>query len=333
MKTTAIGVENLCVPCYAFCKYCLLSSCKKATGVDYERGKRFARRLRNELEEVRPDLRFFYYIGYCMDTLDLTDYIRFSQEIESPSGRFLQLNGLALRDEKETERLIQTVRDEGVERIDLTFYGVRDYHDHFAGRAGDFDFLLRILNAANRVGLRADVSFPLTRENVNQADELLDVLSAYQLNNVFIFLPHSKGRGRALNDQRLSKAEFDGMSDRVKSHFSKVRYQTEAQWLRENAWPQTEERTLTLCLTPDNIERLEAMTAEEIVAYLECLDDVYYSAVPSMAELAQMYGDGTSDRLFRIRDLYLKWQQMYLREHGTEIYDMNEESHHFSVHT
>lgn len=331
MKTTAIGVENLCVPCHASCKYCLLSSCRKATGVDYERGKQFARRFRNALGQARPDLRFFYYIGYCMDTPDLTDYIRFSQKIGSPAGRFLQLNGLAFRDEAETGRLIRSVYEEGVERIDLTFYGTREYHDHFAGRTGDFDFLLRLLSAANQVGLRADISVPLTRENMGQTEELLDRLSAYQLNSIFIFLPHSKGRGRVLDDLRLTKAEFETLSGRVKFHFSKVRYQTEAQWLRENTWPRAEARTLTLCLTPDNIEMLESMSAEEIVTYLERLDDAYYSAVPSLAELARMYGDKTGDRLFRIRDLHLKWQQMYLREHGAELYDMNEESHHFSV--
>lgn len=330
MKTTAIGIENLCVPCRAACKYCLLSSCQRATGVGYGRGREFARRFYEELKKKRPDLGFFYYIGYCMDTPDLGDYIRFCQETGSPSGRFLQLNGLSFRDEGETERFLQMVKSEGVERFDLTFYGTRDYHDRFAGRAGDFDFLLRILSAASRVGLTAEASLPLTEENLSQADELLEMLEPYGLGATRIFLPHSKGRGRVLNDARLTKAEFDGLSEGVRARFSRLPHRTEGEWMAAGEWPTPDSRTLILCLTQDNIKMLGALSVEEIVCYLEGLDDEYYAAVPPIGELAERYGDKGSDRVYRLRDLHLKWQQMYLADHPG-IYDMNEESHHFSV--
>lgn len=330
MKTAALGIENLCVPCHASCKYCLLSSCRSATGVSYERGKAFARRVYEEVQARCPELKLFYYIGYCMDTPHLTDYIRFCREIGSPSGRFLQFNGLSLRDERETAELVESVAREGVERIDLTFYGTREYHDRFAGRPGDFDFLLRILREANAVGLTADVSLPLTRENAAQADELLDLLDEYRVGNTFVFLPHSKGRGAVLNGQRLTRAEFDRLSPRVKAHFSKVPYRTEGEWIRSGEWPEPEQRTLTLCLTPDNIDRLESMPVEEILLYLEGLDDKFASQVPAAGVLAERFGVPDGEELFRLRDLLLLWQQRYLQEHP-EIYDMNDESHHFSV--
>lgn len=330
MKTTSIGIENLCVPCHASCRYCLLCSCRKATGVSYRRGRDFARRVYEELGAKRPDLHLFYYIGYCMDTPDLTDYIRFSREIGSPAGRFLQFNGLAFRSGEETEKLIRLVKAEGVESIDLTFYGTREYHDRFAGRAGDFAFLLDILVAANRGGLRADVSLPLTRESLGQTDKLLNVLDGYEVGRKFIFLPHSKGRGRVLDGQRLTREEFDGLSRRVKDCFSKAAYLSEREWLERAEWEQPEGRSLTLCLTPDNIEKLETMPVEELVAYLEGLDDQYYAQVPAIAELAARYGDKHGRQMFRIRDLHLKWQQMYLADHPG-LYDMNDETHHFSV--
>lgn len=330
MKTAALGIENLCVPCRAFCRYCLLSSCGKTPGVDYERGKKFARRLWEEAAVKRSDLRVFHYIGYCMDTPDLADYIRFSREIGSPAGKFLQFNGLALRDERETEELIRMVREEGVESIDLTFYGTREYHDRFAGRPGDFDFLLRVLSAANRAGLRCDVSLPLIRENLAQGEGLLDILAGYEVGNVFAFLPHGKGRGRLLEEQRLTRAEFDSMSDRLRARFSRVPYLTEGEWIRRGEWPEAERRTLTLCLTPDNIDRLESMDLEEILLYLERLDDEFYTKIPSDGALAERYGDKTGERMFRLRDLRLKWQQLYLADHPG-IFDMNDEGHHFSV--
>lgn len=332
MKTASIGVENLCVPCRAACRYCLLSSCGRATGVSYDKGKSFAARFLSELREKRPDLGSYYYIGYCMDAPDLADYIRFCRETGSPSAKFLQFNGLSLRDERETAELVGMVKAEGVETIDLTFYGTRDYHDRFSGRAGDFDFLLRILAAANRERLAVTASIPLIRENMGQMEELLDTLLAHGLGAFTIFLPHSKGRGGALDGQRLTKREFDTLSDRVKAHFIKARCQTEGEWLRENVWPEPEQRTLTLCLTEENIGRLEAMPAEDIVRFLEELDDNYRAQVPPLAELARLYGNREGERLFRLRDLHLSWQQRYLREH-LGIYDMNDECHHFSVHT
>ena len=330
MKTISLGVENLCVPCHAYCRYCLLSSCGKSAGVDYERGKRFAKRLYEEIQAKRPELGFFYYIGYCMDDENLMDYIRFTQEIGSPSGRFLQLNGLRLRDETKTERFVSELVSAGTELIDLTFYGTKEYHDRFAGRAGDFDFLLRILKTAKQQGLNVRISIPATKENLSQLDELIGMLKAYGVGEIAVFLPHSKGRGRSLDALRLTADDLGRLSDRVRSHLSNHR--TEGEWLSSEHLEMPATRVLTLSLTPDNIEQLEAMTLEEILTYLEILDDQYYEVLPSGEDLAGLYGNKDGTRLYRrLRDLQMEWQHRYLEEHHIEVWDMNDETHHFSV--
>ena len=35
MKTVSFGIANDCVPCHSHCRYCLLDSCGKTTGMDY----------------------------------------------------------------------------------------------------------------------------------------------------------------------------------------------------------------------------------------------------------------------------------------------------------
>lgn len=332
MRTVSIGVENLCVPCCAHCRYCLLSWDGKPLGVDYDRGKHFTEKFAAELTDRRSDLRTFYYIGYCMDTPRLVDYIKFCQSIGSPAGEFLQLNGLDLRDERETERFVREIAAAGVKRVDLTFYGLRECHDRFAGRTGDFDFLLRLLWAAERAGLEADISLPILRENMDQVDGLLDLLAGFSVGQYFAFLPHGKGRGRLLENQRLTRAEFDSLSQRVRACFSpRVKYRTEGEWIREGNWLSPETRTLTLSLTPDKIGQLEEMPAEEIVAMLEELDDRFYAQMPPVAELARLYGDPDSDRMYRLRDLELAWRQRFLRERGTGLHDMDDERGHFSI--
>lgn len=332
MKTVSFGVENLCVPCQAHCRYCLLSSCGKATGVDYERGKRFAARLYDEVRDKRPDLHFFHYIGYCMDSEYLADYIRFSQEISSPSADFLQLNGLRQRSEEETDLLITKIVDCGIKLIDLTFYGLRDYHDRFAGRSGDFDFLVRLLRIARKYSLAVHVSIPITKENMEEIDELVALLESYCCGEIGVFLPHGKGRGRFLDSSRLRKENLAVLSKRVQNRLPSCR--TEGEWLAAGGVQTPTKRTLTLALTPGEIDRLESMRLEEILAYLEDLDDRYYAAIPSCEELAERYGDPAGTRLYRrFRDLHLEWQQRYLAEHNLKIWDMNDESHHFSVRT
>ena len=60
-------------------------------------------------------------------------------------------------------------------------------------------------------------------------------------------------------------------------------------------------------------------------------DKIKIGDIP-VAELAAKYGDPGNEQLFRIRDLVLKWQQRFIADTGNTIYDMHDESHHFSVH-
>ena len=331
MQTIGIGLENLCVPCRANCSYCLLSSCRKATGIDYARGKALARRLQKEIKAQRPDLSFTYYIGYCMDTPDLWDYIRSCREMNMPSKDFLQFNGLRIRNHQETGALVHQVKDAGIRVIDLTFYGTKDTHDAFAGRAGDFDFLLRILAAAQKAGLAVQISIALYQSNQHQMDALLAQLSAYFPQGIRIFLPHTKGRGWALRNDRLTKADFDSLSDSAKVHFSSVPHLTEQEWLQKEEWEQPQKRILTLCPAPQDIDVLEKMSLSQIISFLEEKDNAFLIRMPSMQELSRLYGDSKNQQLFRLRDLHLLWQQMYLRDHP-DLYDMHDESHHFSIH-
>ena len=56
MKTILLGIANYCVPCHTHCCHCLLSSCGKITGVDFDRGLEFGERVFNELVGERKDL-------------------------------------------------------------------------------------------------------------------------------------------------------------------------------------------------------------------------------------------------------------------------------------
>lgn len=333
MKTVSFGIANYCVPCQAHCRYCLLSSRGCAAGVDFWDGLTFARRVLGEFSEKRPDLSCYYYIGYCMDTPQLMAYIAFCREYHSPGARFLQMNGFAFRSASELQALMCGIRESGVQLIDLTFYGTEEYHDRFAGRTGDFSFLLQMLAAANQAGLPVNISIPLLRENLDQMMDLRRILSAHQAEKFAYFLPHSKGRGKLLQSQRITKREFDLLPEEIRRSFQTVKHQTEAAWIASGDMPEPEKRNLTLVLTPENLPRFGRMSAEEILSEMETLDDSYLMQIPPARELAKRYGDPKNEQIFRLRDLLLKWQQAYIAESGYKVFDMRDETHHFSVHT
>ena len=85
-----------------------------------------------------------------------------------------------------------------------------------------------------------------------------------------------------------------------------------------------------MTLRPENVELFEGLSFEETIAYLEKLDDDYYAAIPTVEELAKIYGNPNGDCYYSARDLYLNYQRRYIADHNIEIYDINDERQCFS---
>lgn len=330
MKTVSIYVSNLCVPCENRCRYCLLSWDGKLRGVDYERSRAYAERFCNWLKAKRPDMNFAFYYGYSMEHPQLLDTIDFARKIGSPGGSFLQFDGMKFRADEEVRELLTSIQTHGIELIDLTFYGTREYHDRFAARKGDFDYMIRILKIANQVGLPVNVGIALNHENADQGEPLLEELKKHKLNHIFCFVPHAEGRGETLNPVRFRQSDYDALPQSVKEHFNSRKFRTEGQWVREGVFSQPERRALGISLTPQNVDFFENMDFADTISYLERLDDTYYAAIPTLSELANLYGDPAGECFYSERDLFLNYQRRYIAEHGLKLHDVNDERQCFS---
>lgn len=329
MKTTTVAVQTLSIPCHNRCRYCLLSWDGKPIGADYARSQAYARQFHNWIQENRPDLSFQFYFGYSMEHPNLPEAIDFMKAIGSPGGQFLQLDGLAFRNKQETADYLAIAKSHGIRAINLTFYGTRDYHDRFAGRRGDFDYLMQILHTARSLDMDVSVGIPLTRENAHQSEQLLSVLTDAGVSPRF-FIPHGEGRGITLDPVRLRQRDLETLPETVTQRLNSNAYRTEAAWLCLTPLPLPEKRMVALSLTPENMDFFEKLPFGETIRYLEELDDAYYRALPPVPELLELYGDPDSDLLYSFRDLCMNYGRRFLLEHPSDVADVTDERGCFS---
>lgn len=328
MKTVAVNIQNLCAPCHCACRHCLLASCRKATGVDYQRGEAFARKFYGWLKENRPDLHGMYYVGYCMDFPEVIQFASFFRE-QTGLNHFM-FDGMAIRSEEDTEVLLHTLQEAGIQRIHYTFYGLEPYHNRFAGRKGDFSYMMQTVRLAQSIGLSVSAGIMVTMENLEQMEALVDLLLSAGITDITPILPHAKGRGYRLSHLRLTEDGYQQLPVFLRENISRKRYCTEGEWLAIKDFPQHKERHLTLSLTPENMDRLEHMDPANIITELEAMDDSFYSQLPDICALARQYGRTENTQLFRFRDLYLQWQKRYLAEYPI-FPDMTDERYSFSA--
>lgn len=326
MKTTSITIQNLCVPCGCACRYCLLRSCKQAEGVDYERGLRIARRFAERAKDkgyvTLPD----YCIGYCAEYPQIADTIAFNRSVGFIGARILQVNGIAIRTAEETDRHLRKLKAAGLQQIDTTFYGDREYHDAFAARSGDYDFMFLLARRASAAGIVCAPSVPVTKDNIPVLPDLMRALEAIPgIGKIHAFIPDYRGRGALLEPVRITRDDADALPETVKAKLNLSRYKTQAQWLSLDRLPEYTRRSVIVSLSEDNIRMFERMTCDEILSYAEALDDAFYRAIPSVQTLAEMYDDRQDRKLYRLRDLFWMWQQRYIKENAVDVYDVTDE--------
>lgn len=325
MQTTGIMVQTLCVPCACRCRYCLLSWDGNLPGAAYEKSRDYALRFYEWLRKNRPELTFHFSFGFSMDHPALFDALDFLNRIGSVSGQFLQYDGVAFRSDDDLKHLLTGVREHGVGTLNFTFYGTEAYHDRFAARQGDFAYMLKTARFAKEQGLLITAGVPLTKENADQADELLDKLTETGFAETRFFIPHAEGRGKALEPVRLTLEDYTSLPDRVQERLNRSVYKTEAEFFAPDALQEEKNRMLLLNLTPENLEKLERTPFSDVLTRLETLDESYYAAFPSQKQLLEMYGDPASTRFFRQRDLLSSLRGRYAAEYPVEVCDVTNE--------
>ena len=325
MQTTSVMIQSLCVPCFNRCRYCLLAWNGKIEGAAWNRSVEIAERFLRELREQRPDLDSSFSFGYSMEHPDLKEAIHTLRRLGSPTADFLQCDGMKMRTVQECIELIDMLLSEGIKHLNFTIYGLSEYHDRFAGRTGDFELLMRMMEAADTAGLPFSTGIPLTTENAAQINELVQILKNAGSRQISLFIPHEEGRGKLLREVRLDEKTFQQLSPESQKLLNRSIFRTEGEWLSEPDPVKDEQRMIIISLRPENIDAYEKSDALSVVHEIEALDENYYASFPGFGELAEIYGDPEGDRFYRIRDLYYHYREQYALEHNLHVYDVTDE--------
>ncbi len=285
----------------------------------------FAQRMGDWMHTNRPDIRFDFSFGYSMEHPDLVGAIRFLRRIGSPQADFLQCDGMRMRSDSECRALMASLAQEGTAHVNFTVYGEEAYHDHFAGRTGDFALIMRMLRAAYDAGIQTSAGIPLTTENCAVTDALVNRLRENGCKRVFLFVPHEEGRGILLDGVRLTEGALQGLSKETLTLLNRAIFRPEREWLTSGAYREETGRMLIVSLRKDNIDRYESINFFDLIAELEAADDAYYAVFPSFAELAERYGDPNGERMYRQRDLFAHYRRRFAQEFAVRVYDVTDE--------
>ena len=141
---------------------------------------------------------------------------------------------------------------------------------------------------------------------------------------IFLFAPHSGGRGIALLDSKITVDDYEGLSPIAKNHFNRNNNKTPLEWLNTEL-PTVENRVLTLSLLPSNIEHLEQHSFDHTLTALEKMDEDYFGMVPDFQSLLTMYADANDRSLYSRKDLYLLYRRRYIKDNNLAVLDLTDE--------
>lgn len=316
-------VQWLGLPCHCRCRHCLYESGRRITTVPFEQAKAIATRFVEwRQEQGHPNFSVDLAIGYPERSPHVEECLVFNRQYGGTHGH-VAMNGTPLMDRSMLRDFLLSLKDAGAVAVQCTFYGVREQHDRWAGRNGDFDYLILVSEVAVECGLPRQEAVFLSREGIDDLPALMQTLDRVPGSPERSVAPWDyRGRGKTLESERPTAADLERLSDDLRGlvslHSRHGGYRSEAEWLEKIAggdFPRKGRRYYILTLWEESIDHLASADSGAILQELRDTDERFHRAIPSLATLARLYGQQDGDRLYTVRDLEWKWVDLYLGAH------------------
>ncbi len=316
---TGVIVQWFGAPCLCRCRHCSLRNTGRDTTVPFQHARALADRFAAwKTEQGMSDFSVDMLVGYSLDYPELPEVVAFNTA-HGGTAPYFPIKGQRFRAEDELRSHLLFLAEIGVTCVCLTFFGLRDYHDRFCMRKGDFDQTMLIARLTAECGLERRESIILSHESTADAPELVRLLDEIPgIKGRSIEPWDYRGRAERLENERLTIADVESLSPQIRQYAGQGSYTSEAAWLsriRAGDYPLKHGRVYLVTVCEDSIKALESADCGEIVSGMRAQNESFLRSIPCMAELAAVYGDASNDRYYRLRDLEWKWTDRYLQDH------------------
>jgi hypothetical protein len=313
-------------PCAHICRYCLISESRKRSALPFSRFEQLVHRFHDwKQAQGRDDFEIGTFIGPSFDyDIDIIAGVARLRARRGASFRILNLGGLRVRTGDALTVWLDERQAAGIIGFHTSLAGCDDIHDRWNGRSGDFDYQMSILRMAGERGMVRQEKLFLTQNTLPVFDRLLDTLEAIpgEVTHRSISPFFYAGLARRYEEERITEEIRDGLPERI----NRLRPRKFDNWLSEREWipvmleTASQPRKLLLKIDVDesNIDHLESVPCEEIIAERERVYRESYRAVPPLDELCARYGDPDNHRIYMMsRDVEGKWLKMHELATGT----------------
>jgi hypothetical protein len=325
-------IHTKLIACAHSCKYCLMGN-KKLARLPIERIIAFLERFLEWEQANKATMPVSYVLNYTSDynrrTLELVADLdrRFPRSYPPLSG--ITLGGLPWRPENELRDWLLERQEFGCKTAHASLAGTGSVHDYWNGKSGNFDLIMTTLRIAGEIGMGLGARLFVTKSTLpllSDLNALLEQMPKHDNDWRYALPFFYAGWGAKLEDERIDEDIRDSLPDwldpLIKQSAGEGFWRSEREWIAhiETLRPQKIETNLIVNVTEANIERLEAMSCDDIVAKYEMRTRAAYAAMPDLHELSARYGDKNDRRLYVLqRCIEMKWLDMYLRDHPAQF--------------
>lgn len=178
--------------CNLFCKHCCNNS---FNGSEESISKEAIFKFIDSVEHLKPkNLNFTG--GEILTRDDFVEILDYAYKRGIPSAFFT--NGILV-----TEEFAASIANK-VEKVIVSIDGDKDYHDYLRNKVGVYEKAITAINIFIKNNIPTAIQMTVTKENFNQIENIIDIASDLQVDQILFAPLENAGRGNAISTSMLS---------------------------------------------------------------------------------------------------------------------------------
>lgn len=327
IEVAGISIFAKTAPCAHACRYCLMGK-KKVSRLAVSRFVDLVDRFIDWRASNNPTFEIWQGVNYSahIGTDDHAMLLGLHERLNwGRYSRRVHLGGLPIWSDEQLVEWLSVRMEQGIETVHASLAGHSETHDYWNKRKGDFDYLLKVMSIANRIGLGLRQRLFIIKSTIPLLEETIERLDAAGAPFERYFLTFFY-RGTAIEHahERIVSADLDLLPASVRQHpsWKDEVWRSEREWIGDlrRQGDQPDRVMLNLELTDKNIDEIEQLSCEELIERLTEKAARAYGAIPLRSRLMEGWSDPSSEFIYPYTaDIERVWLDRYLAENPVQF--------------